>query len=111
MRPSSILIRRCTHGNKQYFRVGHCFCNIGGKLQAAFFHIPKDHILKTGFINRNYSLIQVFDLLLIDVYTYNINPYFGKTGTGYQTNITASYNCNFHEFKFCLYLPKPVPEN
>ena len=65
-------------------------------MKTAGIDIALHHVLQSRFINGNNTFLQILYLLGIYIHTSYIYAGFGKTCTGYESNISGSYNCYIH---------------
>ena len=97
---TAVLIRRRTYGRENHLHLIETSRQIGSEMQTTRFHIPFYQIVKPRFINRNFTLQQMLNLLLVDIHTGHINAHFRKTSTRHQTDIARAYNCYIHILYF-----------
>ncbi|OIQ64937.1 hypothetical protein GALL_535090 [mine drainage metagenome] len=98
----TIFIRGRTYGNKLDQSMLSGKFNIRRKLQAAFGHVTLDHILETGFIDRDTTLIQNGDFPGIHVQAQHVVPHLSQASAADQPYIPCTNHGNFHAVFPCV---------
>ena len=97
-----VLIRRRTYSRENHLHLIEASRQISSEMQTTGFHIPFYQIVKPRFINRDFTLQQTLNLLLVDIHTGHINAHFRKTSTRHQAYIARAYNCYIHKYFLIL---------
>jgi len=58
-----------------------------------------NYFFKSGFINRDLTGLQLFDLLCVVIDASNIMANIGETGAGHQANVTGTDDRKIHDWE------------
>ena len=92
----AILVGRRTDCDELKQPVHDAFSDVGSELQPAAGAVAPNHLIQTGFVNRNLATLQHRHFALIHIHTQHIVAHFGEAGPSHQPDIAGAKNGNFH---------------
>jgi hypothetical protein len=66
-------------------------------MQTTFFGIAFKKQLKAWLKNGHFAVFEAFDFLFVNINTDYLVASFGKTGSGYQTNVSGTNYSDVHD--------------
>ena len=103
----TVLPRGRPHGDEHRFDIVQVRSQFRRERQPPRLHVFLHQRIQSRFVNRNLTALETFDFRTVDIHAHHFDAHLRKTGAGYQSDVSRSYNRYFHVLQAVLILCPP----